>query len=64
LISRKNREFKHINSLQINEPIKKWATELTELFQRKKSKRLKKCSPSLAIKKMQIKTTLRIHLTL
>jgi hypothetical protein len=35
------RELKKLNSPKINEPIKKWATELTELFQRKKSKRPK-----------------------
>jgi hypothetical protein len=47
--------------------MKRWANELKRAFQRKKSKWLKKhmekCSPSLAIKEMQIKTTLRFHLT-
>jgi hypothetical protein len=33
---------KKINSLKINEPIKKWATELAELFQKKKFKWQKK----------------------
>jgi hypothetical protein len=58
---------KKLNSPKINEPIKKWATELNRIFQRKKSKwpkkNMKKCSPSLAIKEMQIKPTLRFHLT-
>jgi hypothetical protein len=38
LITRIYRELKKINSPQNNEPIKKWTTELKELFQRKKSK--------------------------
>jgi hypothetical protein len=38
LITRIYRELKKINSPKINEPIKKWATEQTVLFQRKKSK--------------------------
>jgi hypothetical protein len=52
------------------EPIKKWVTELNRfqtIFQRKNSKwpkiPMKKCSLSLAIKEMQIKTTLRFYLT-
>jgi hypothetical protein len=38
LITRIYRELKKLNSPQINEPIKKWATELNRTFQRKKSK--------------------------
>jgi hypothetical protein len=38
LITRIYRELKKLNSPKINEPKKKWATELTELFLRKKSK--------------------------
>jgi hypothetical protein len=67
LITRIYREFKKLNSPEINEPIKKWATELNRTFSIEEiqmaKKHMKKCSPSLAIKEMQIKTTLRFHLT-
>jgi hypothetical protein len=47
--------------------MKKWTTELNRTFSKEEiqitKKRMKKCSPSLAIKEMQIKTTLRFHLT-
>jgi hypothetical protein len=67
LITRIYRELKKLNSPKIKEPIKKWATEVNRTFSKKEiqmtKKPTKKCSPSLAIKEMQIKTTLRFHLT-
>jgi hypothetical protein len=47
--------------------MKKWAHELNREFSKEEvqmaSKYTKKCSDSLVIKEMQIKTTLRFHLT-
>jgi hypothetical protein len=67
LITRLYRKLKKLNSPQINEPIKMWATELNRTFSKEEiqmaKKHIKKCSPYLCIKEMQIKTTLRFHLT-
>jgi hypothetical protein len=66
LITRTYREFKKLNSPKINEPIKKWATEPNRTFSKEEiqmtKKHMKKCLPSLAIKEIQINTTLRFHL--
>jgi hypothetical protein len=47
---------------QLNEPVKKWATEKNKTFSKEDvqmaKKHMKNCSLSLAIKQMQIKTTL------
>jgi hypothetical protein len=47
--------------------VKKWAIELIRLFSKKEiqmaQKHMKKSSLPLAIKEMQIKTSLRFHLT-
>jgi hypothetical protein len=67
LTTRIYRELKKLNSPKINEPIKKWVTELKRTFTKQEiqmtKKHMKKCSPSLAIKEIQIKTTLRFYLT-
>jgi hypothetical protein len=67
LITRIYRELKKLCSLKFNEPIKKWATELNRSFSKEEilmaKKHMRKCSPSLALKEMQIKTALRFHLT-
>jgi hypothetical protein len=59
LITRIYRELKKLNSSKINEPMKKWATELNRSFSKEEiqvaKKHMKRCSPSLAIKEMQTK---------
>jgi hypothetical protein len=67
LIIRIYRELKKLNSKKINDTMKKWANEVNRAFSKEEvqmaEKYMKKCSPFLAIKEMQIKTMLRFHLT-
>jgi hypothetical protein len=59
LITRIYRELKKLNSPKINEPIKKGANELSRIFSKEEiqmvKRHMKKCSPSLAIRKCKSK---------
>jgi hypothetical protein len=67
LITTIYRELKKLNSPKMNEPIKKWASELNRTFSKEDIQVSKKTHEKIltipTIKEMQIKTTLKFHLT-